>query len=91
MRHGFSPLVAAAMMVGSSSLVLAQETAPPGARGLTRDAFVQRATEAAGKRFDQIDTNHDGVLSQEEQRAWRSNHQRQQSQSHSADPAKQER
>jgi len=91
MGHRFSPLLAAAMLMGSSSLVLAQETAPPGARGLTRDAFVQRATEAAGKRFDQIDTNHDGVLSQEERRAWQSNHRGQQSRSHSADPAKQQR
>jgi len=50
--------------------------APAG--GLTKDEFVKRAQERAGRRaaevFDQMDTNHDGVLTREEFRAWRAQH-----------------
>ena len=57
----------------------AQAVAPaPG--GITRDQFIERAKERAGQRaaarFDQMDTDHDGVLDRAEIRAWRSQHPR---------------
>ena len=55
-------------------------SAPTGSGGITRDQFVQRAkdraAERAGARFDQMDTNHDGVLDRAEMHAWRSQHPR---------------
>ncbi len=65
----------------------APEAAPPSAappsvpRGaVTRDQFIQRAEQGAGQRagtlFDQMDTDHDGVLTREERRAWRAQHPR---------------
>ena len=56
----------------------AQAAAAPG--GITRDQFIERAKERAGQRaaarFDQMDTDHDGVLDRAEIRAWRSQHPR---------------
>ncbi len=53
---------------------------PAGADGVTREHYLQRAQERtarrAGARFDQMDTNHDGVLDRAEVRAWRSQHSR---------------
>ena len=49
----------------------------PSARGgdITRDEYVQRAIDrakrAAEKRFDRMDTDHDGVLTADERRAAR--------------------
>jgi hypothetical protein len=43
-------------------------------RGVTRDQFVQRATQNAGRRFDEMDTNHDGILERSEVQAWRQAH-----------------
>ena len=52
----------------------------PGDAGLTRDQYIQRAQERAGRaaatRFDQMDINHDGVLTRDEIRAYRSQHPR---------------
>ncbi|MGH7065272.1 MAG: hypothetical protein ACREET_14450 [Stellaceae bacterium] len=57
----------------------APEAAPPSAappslpRGaVTRDQYIQRA----GTLFDQMDTDHDGVLTLEERRAWHAQHRR---------------
>ena len=54
--------------------------APTGNGGITRDQFIQRAkdraAERAGARFDQMDTDHDGVLDRAEIRAWRTQHTR---------------
>ncbi len=57
----------------------APEAAPPSAappslpRGaVTRDQYIQRA----GTLFDQMDTDHDGVLTREERRAWHAQHRR---------------
>lgn len=51
-----------------------------GADGITREEYMKRAQERAGERaaarFDQLDTNHDGVLDRAEIRAWRSQHAR---------------
>jgi hypothetical protein len=53
---------------------------PPAAGGITREQYIERAQERASQRaaarFDQTDTNHDGVLDRAERRAWRSEHSR---------------
>ncbi len=41
---------------------------PPGA--ITRDQFVQQRAEAAGRLFDQIDTNHTGYITRAQLRAY---------------------
>ena len=46
----------------------------PGSQGITRDQFVQRAAEMAGRRFDEIDTAHAGVVTREQVRAFRQAH-----------------
>ena len=55
-------------------------SAPTGSGGITRDQFIERAkdraTQRAGARFDQMDTDHDGVLDRAELRAWRTQHPR---------------
>lgn len=40
-------------------------------RSVTKDEYVERAKQRAVKRFDKLDTNHDGVLTSEERRAAR--------------------
>jgi hypothetical protein len=55
-------------------------SAPTGSGGITREQFIQRAkdraAERAGARFDQMDTDHDGVLDRAEISAWRAQHAR---------------
>jgi len=55
-------------------------SAPTGSGGITRDQFIERAkdraAQRAGARFDQMDTDHDGVLDRAEIRAWRTQHPR---------------
>ena len=55
-------------------------SAPTGNGGITRDQFIERAkdraAQRAGARFDQMDTDHDGVLDRAEIRAWRTQHPR---------------
>ena len=55
-------------------------SAPTGNGGITRDQFIERAkdraAQRAGTRFDQMDTDHDGVLDRAEIRAWRTQHPR---------------
>ena len=55
-------------------------SAPAGNGGITRDQFIERAkdraAQRAGARFDQMDTDHDGVLDRTEIRAWRTQHPR---------------
>jgi len=43
---------------------------------ITRDAYVRRASDAAGKRFDAMDVTHKGTLSRAEIKAWRQAHRR---------------
>lgn len=38
---------------------------------ITKEEYVERAKQRAIKRFDKLDTNHDGVLTAEERRAGR--------------------
>src|ERR1700721_1369839 len=55
---------------------------PPGmpAGSMTRDQYIQRAQERAGRaaaaRFDQMDANHDGILTPDETKAYRAAHPR---------------
>lgn len=39
---------------------------------ITKEEYVERAKRAAERRFDQMDLNHDGVLTADERRAYRS-------------------
>jgi len=85
MRPASLTLAAALAAVLISSAALAQ-TSPPagsppaatsaagGAPGMTRDEYVRRATERAGKHFDRMDTNHNGILEQSEIDAWKAAH-----------------
>jgi hypothetical protein len=56
------------------------QATPSAVGGITRDQFIERAKDRAGQRaaarFDQMDTDHDGVLDRAEMRAWRSQHPR---------------
>ena len=36
---------------------------------ITKDEYIERARRAAERRFDKMDTNHDGVLTADERRA----------------------
>ena len=38
---------------------------------VTKEQYIDRAKQRAVKRFDKLDTNHDGVLSSDERRASR--------------------
>ena len=44
----------------------------PPARGMSRQDFVAHAAQLAGQRFDEMDANHDGVVTPQERMAyWR--------------------
>jgi hypothetical protein len=43
----------------------------PRGGAITRDEYIERARRAAERRFDRMDTNHDGVLTADERRAAR--------------------
>jgi hypothetical protein len=47
------------------------DAAGAGSGEITRDQFIERAKKRAAARFDRIDTNRDGILSADEQRAAR--------------------
>ncbi|MGD9617050.1 MAG: hypothetical protein AB7H90_04880 [Alphaproteobacteria bacterium] len=38
---------------------------------VAKEQYIERAKQRAAKRFDRLDTNHDGVLSPDERRATR--------------------
>ena len=79
--------VLVAILVALSLPAFAQTTAPanptssattgattariPRGGDITRDEYVERARRAAERRFDRMDTNHDGVLTADERRAAR--------------------
>jgi len=71
--------VLVAILIALSFPAIAQTDAPasaaPAARtrggDITRDEYVERARRAAERRFDKMDTNHDGVLTADERRAAR--------------------
>lgn len=43
--------------------------APKKGAGITRDQYIEHAKRAAEKRFDRLDTDHNGVLTAEERQA----------------------
>jgi len=70
----------AILLAFSFPVAAAAQTATPPAsapaartRGgdVTRDEYVERARRAGERRFDKMDTNHDGVLTADERRAAR--------------------
>jgi hypothetical protein len=44
--------------------------APPPPGAISRDQFIQQRAEAAGRLFDQIDTNHTGYITRAQLRAY---------------------
>jgi len=54
----------------------ADSATAPKAGGVTRDEYIRRAQARAAKRFDQMDTDHDGILTRDERQAWRQAHPR---------------
>ena len=68
-------LCPAAAMAQTTPATATPRTAPAGGDDITRDQFVeramQRAKRSAEKRFDRMDTNHDGVLTAGERRGAR--------------------
>lgn len=85
------PAVASAQSPSSSSAPTAapSPSAPPeapspgaapsrrrGGGDVTRDEYIERAKESAAHRFDRMDTDHDGVLTGDERRAYRQSHRR---------------
>jgi hypothetical protein len=70
----FASLVPAAA-IAQTAAPASPSTSAPAARtrggDITRDDYVERARRAAEKRFDRMDTNHDGVLTADERRAAR--------------------
>jgi len=58
------------------SLAAAPTTAPRRGGDITRDQYVERAKQAAERRFDAMDADHDGVLTADERRAYRQEHSR---------------
>ena len=85
LAQGLAPPAGSAPGVADSPLTAPGVTPPPGpgarvrggrgGRDITRDEFVERAQRRAEKRFDQMDTNHDGILTPEERRAFRAKRQ----------------
>ena len=54
----------------------ASPTANARGRDITKDEFLERVKRNAERRFDKLDTNHDGVLTAEERRAARTKRKR---------------
>ena len=61
------------------------QTAPPASapaaaaakpQGISREDYIKRAADSAAARFDRMDTDHDGVLTRDESRAYRESHHR---------------
>jgi len=82
-------LVVSLVVLLCPAAALAQSKAPPPAsapataspapkRGgdITRDEYVEHAKRNAEKRFDRMDSDHDGVLTEAERHAYREAHKR---------------
>lgn len=77
----FYPALALAQTPGPPAppAASAQEAAPAVRhRGgdITRDEYIERAKRNAERRFDRMDTDHDGILTPDERRAARGNRRR---------------
>ena|SRR5215467_4731654 len=79
-------LAQTAPQIAAAESTAAAPPTPTGINGITRDQFIQRAKDRAEQRattrFDQMDSDHDGVLDRAEMRAWRTQHPR-----HAAQPS----
>lgn len=70
-------LVLIAVLAAAPFAAMAQSSAPqkPGPdQTITRQQFIDHASARAGKRFDAIDTNHTGVITVAQLRAFRHAH-----------------
>jgi hypothetical protein len=66
--------LAIAACVALLPIAASAQTASPAPHGMTREQFVQRGAEMAGRRFDEIDTGHTGTITRDQIRAWRQSH-----------------
>jgi hypothetical protein len=62
--------------------------APRRGGDITRDEYIERAKQAAERRFDAMDADHDGVLTADERRAYRAGHSRRQREPAAPQPSK---
>ena len=67
----FALVVPAAATAQTAAPTTPAPTARTRGGDITRDDYVERARRAAERRFDRMDTNHDGVLTADERRAAR--------------------
>jgi hypothetical protein len=68
-------LVLATLLAAVPLAAMGQTAPSPGQGVITRDQFIQRATNAAGRVFDAIDVGHTGSITRAQLRAWRQSHQ----------------
>ncbi len=69
-----APASSSAPAPTSSPAPAAPSATPKKGGDITRDQYIERAKENAAKRFDRMDTDHDGVLTLEERRAYHAAH-----------------
>ncbi len=68
------PLIAAVILTLASLPAIAQTAGPQGGGAtITREQFVSRAADLAGRRFDMIDTSHTGTITRTQLREFRRN------------------
>lgn len=70
------PLAAMAQSAPQSPAANTAAAAPRRGGDITRDQYIERAKENAAKRFDRMDADHDGVLTEAERHAYREAHHR---------------
>jgi hypothetical protein len=59
-----------AMLFPAAAGAQSEESKAPGSGGnITKEQYLEQAKQRAAKRFDKLDTNHDGVLSATERKA----------------------
>jgi hypothetical protein len=83
MRLPVLALVAALALLPASGFAQSPPPAAPAAgaaaakpQGISREDYIKRAADSAAARFDRMDSDHDGVLTREESRAYRESHHR---------------
>jgi hypothetical protein len=59
------------LAIGLLAVLVPAATVPARGADLTRDQYIDQAKRRAEKRFDKMDTDHNGVLTIEERRAAR--------------------
>jgi hypothetical protein len=66
-------IFASLLLVLCPAMSAAQSPAPGAAAsgGITKERYLEQAKDRAAKRFDRMDSNHDGVLTAGERRAAR--------------------